>query len=171
MNFDTLKYKKKIDVDGESKVDLVEPSITINEEINLLAIAEVREDEVGRPDLIALRYYGDSTKSDIIMKANGFTNPFAFYEGQEIRIPDLAAAEKYISRTPARKNTADRIRENFKRTSEQDPKRKEFLKKKATSTNPSSENLPPNILKSDEVVKIVENGKIVLGANIPRKTE
>jgi hypothetical protein len=42
---------------------------------------------VGRPDLISLEYYNTDSKTDIILKWNGISDPFALSVGEELEIP------------------------------------------------------------------------------------
>jgi hypothetical protein len=57
-----------------------------------------------------------------------------------------------------------------RRLSKQDEKRKQFLEQRSkTKTNGSSENLPPNMLKSNQSSKVFKNGKIILGSNLNTK--
>jgi hypothetical protein len=70
---------------------------------------------------------------------------------------------------PIRKSLKPRTQfQDKKRITPTDKKRLEFLAaKSSTKKNGSSENLPPNMLKSDQKSKIVQgNDTILLGANL-----
>ena len=83
--------------------------------------------------------------------------------------PDKRAATS-LYKTP--KEVKNSPRDQFvepKRASQKDKARVEFLKKKSKKkANGSKENLPPNMLKTGEQYKKVQdNGTILLGANMP----
>lgn len=169
MNFVTLRNKEKVFDDNlnQEKINMAKPSIKVEAEFKVIDIHIVREDDQMRPDLIAIKYYGDDEGTDLILKANGISNPFSIKEGQEIIIPDKDSVIRYIQKTRKSKLGPREQFTNSKRMSQQDQKRKEFLKQKsATNPNGSSENLPPNVLKSTDTVKTFKNNKIFLGTNL-----
>jgi len=75
---------------------------------------------------------------------------------------------------PITKSTKPRTQfQNVKRITPVDKKRLLFLQEKSKAkNNGSSENLPPNMLKSDQTSKLVQgNNMILLGANMSIKTD
>jgi len=53
------------------------------------SIYVLSSEDIGRFDLLAYNYYGDSSLSWVIMDFNGIVDPFfGFYVGQKIKIPD-----------------------------------------------------------------------------------
>ncbi len=173
MNLKTLRTKRKIadntSVTNSKKIDMTEPSLILKNEVQIRAYHHVSEYEEGRLDLIALKYYSNQSLVDIICKANGISNPFAVAQGTILAIPDKRAATS-LYKTP--KEVKNSPRDQFvepKRASQKDKARIEFLKKKSKKkANGSKENLPPNMLKTGEQYKKVQdNGTILLGANMP----
>lgn len=166
----SLKYKlKKFDDNiNEDKINFMIPSILIKGNVKFIDMFTVTEFEEMRPDLISLKFYNRPDLWDIILKANAISNPLAVKEGMVLRIPDKNAAEKFISKVPRISKAPREQFTNPKRMNQKDQKRQEFLQKKSSSKpNGSSENLPPNMLKSNQKAKIFKDGKIILGANIP----
>ena len=72
-----------------AKYILAQPTMMFRnkEVVPIIATHTVREDEVGRPDLISLEYYNTDSKTDIILKWNGISDPFALIPGEELEIP------------------------------------------------------------------------------------
>jgi hypothetical protein len=172
MNLKTLKTKRKIDdttsVGLTKKFDITEPSLILKNETPIRSYHSVSEYEECRLDLISLKYYSTDTMVDIICKANGISNPFAVARGTILAIPDRNVATNSYKKPKTVKNSP---RDQFvepKRASKKDKARVEFLKNASKNKpNGSKENLPPNMLKTDEKYKIVQaNGNILLGANM-----
>jgi hypothetical protein len=171
MNSESLKKTKIVDqVTGEEKFNFSRPSIMLKDDVNVIAIHLVKGHEQMRPDLISYLYYGTPDYVDLVLKMNGISNPFSLKEGQFLRIPDRMGAERYRKNL---KKVSNKPRTQFtdtRRLSKQDEKRKQFLEQRSkTKTNGSSENLPPNMLKSNQSSKVFKNGKIILGSNLNTK--
>lgn len=152
---------------GEQKINIAIPPFKIAADVRLLNIHYVTQDEVMRPDLISVMYYGTHEYMDIILKANSISNPFCIKEGMFLIIPEQTSAMSQYK--PIRKSIKPRTQfQDKKRITPTDKKRLEFLAaKSSTKKNGSSENLPPNMLKSDQKSKIVQgNDTILLGANL-----
>jgi hypothetical protein len=168
MKSDSLKKEKITDpITGEQKLRFSVPTIQIKAEVKLLGVHLVKEDEEMRIDIISNLYYGSTDFVDLIMKTNGISNPFSIKAGQFLLIPDKNSAEQYRKKI---KKISNKPRTQFtdpKRMSQQDAKRKKFLEEKSKSKpNGSSENLPPNMLKSDQAAKIFKDDKIILGTHL-----
>jgi hypothetical protein len=169
MKAQALKKEKILDsITGEEKFDFSKPTFKLKSEVNIINVHLVKENEEMRPDIISLLYYGSADYVDIILKVNAISNPFSIKQGLFLRIPDKEAAERYKNNI---KKVSNKPRTQFtdtKRMNEEDAKRKEFLEEKSKlRPNGSKENLPPNMLKSDESVKLIKDDKIILGANLP----
>jgi hypothetical protein len=157
---------------GEDVLNIAIPPFKISREARLLNIHYVTADQVMRPDLISFLYYGSDEYIDVILKANGISNPFCISEGMFLIIPDnMSVLSQY---KPINKSTKPRTQfQNIKRITPIDKKRLKFLaEKSSTRNNGSSENLPPNMLKSDQVSKVFQgNNMILLGANMNTKDD
>ena len=169
MNLQSIKLKEVI-TDAITKIEklrLTMPVFKLKNTVTIIAYHEVREDDEMRLDLISLKYYGGPEYVDIILKANGISNPFSIKSGMILSIPDKDSAERFIKDF---NKIIAKPRTQFtdpSRMTQKDKNRQEFLKSKSASLkNGSSENLPPNMLKSDQLVKIIKDNKILLGANI-----
>lgn len=171
MKAQSLK-KEKItdDITGEEKFNFSKPAIKLKSEINIINVHLVKEDEEMRPDIISNLYYGSPDYVDILLKVNAISNPFSIKQGLFLRIPDKEAAERYKNDIKKVSNKPRTQYTDTKRMNEEDSNRKKFLEEKSKfKPNGSSENLPPNMLKSDESVKRFENDKVILGANLRTK--
>ena len=82
---DLRSLSNKRIVDGKSI--MTEPTMRFLQDVDIIVehIVELREE--GRPDLIALKYYGNHADTDLILKFNGISNPFSMSEGDVIDIP------------------------------------------------------------------------------------
>ena len=99
---------------------------------------------------------------DIILKANGISNPFCIKEGMFLIIPDqMSVMSQY---KPITKSTKPRTQfQNVKRITPVDKKRLLFLQEKSKAkNNGSSENLPPNMLKTGEKDVVIKGNVISL---------
>ena len=109
----------------------------------------VDEDQLGRPDLIALKYYSNQKLTDMLLKFNGVSNPFSLNTGDVIEVPvNQERFKKFIK--PGRNND-DSQKEKFlkqRRMTTTDKKRFEFLQSLA-----QIEALPPNRLKTGQTNK------------------
>ena len=101
MNIETLNKKPRIIKNGrEDKFDIVEPTLVINRQIQIVDYHTVKSDELCRLDLISEEYYGSPQYVDLILKANGLNNPFSVPEGKLLAIPELENAKTFY-RTPS----------------------------------------------------------------------
>lgn len=95
LDYNILSQKPKININGETTIDLLHKTIDLNKELNGQFI-EVNEYYVARPDLISLAIYGDDKYADVICKVNGISNPFEMNEGQIIFLPTLDSINTII---------------------------------------------------------------------------
>src|SRR5690349_21561531 len=78
MSIKSLSMKNVIKADdGEEFLDMLSSNIDLSNGTKMSHLFPVTEDYVGRPDLIAIRFYGSSDYVDVILAANeifdGFT--------------------------------------------------------------------------------------------------
>lgn len=108
---------------------------------------EVRAEDAGRIDLIALDQYGSDSGADVeyILKFNGISDPFSINEGDILKIP---VENSLIVKLERPEGAVDNVvRQSFvggKKLTKKDKRRLDFLKKKYKI----KEVLPPNMLKS-----------------------
>ena len=153
----------------EDKIRMTQPTLVFVRDVPILAEHIVQEHEVCRIDLISLTHYRDAEFADFILKFNGISNPFLIQAGDVLLIPENEGTTtrsilfKSINANEDKLSIRDQF-VNTKRLSKKDAKRIEYLQRKANlKINGSSEVLPPNIRKSDDVPNInIGNGRIVI---------
>lgn len=145
MNF-KIFGNKKIGTDGD-KLLLAQPTMLFGsldpEEYTIVAKHVVSDDEIVRPDLLAVQYYGSTAGLDIILKFNGISDPFSITPGETIYIP-MDTIPYYKLESPAMYEE-NPIKQQFidtKRLSKTDQRRIEALKKKYNKETL----LPPNVI-------------------------
>jgi hypothetical protein len=172
MNITSLQNLiKTVDpVTNEGKLNVVTPVFKISATSAIIDIHRVQPHQTARPDLISLRYYGTTSYIDVILKANGISNPFCLKEGMFLLIPEITGAVRGYK--PISKNYKPRTQfQDIKRTTPVDKKRLQFLaQKSSTKNNGSTENLPPNMLKTGQQGKTFSPDTILLGSNLGVKT-
>lgn len=142
MNLKTLLNKT-----GDAvKLIMTQPTMIFKNKSNITLVNEahvVNEDETARPDLIALQYYGNQSKLDVILKWNGISDPMSLNTGDVLEIP---SANVPFFRLERPKNFDDNpVKQQFvdgKRLSKKDQRRLDALKKKYGKDNL----LPPNVI-------------------------
>jgi hypothetical protein len=105
----------------------------------------VNADQAARPDLIALKYYGNQSKLDMILKWNSISDPFSINEGDVLEIPHANAPFYKLERPKEFDATNNPVKQQFvsgKRLSKKDQRRLDALKKKYGKDNL----LPPNVI-------------------------
>ena len=105
----------------------------------------VNADQSARPDLIALKYYGNQSKLDMILKWNSISDPFSINEGDVLEIPHANAPFYKLERPKEFDATNNPVKLQFisgKRLSKKDQRRLDALKKKYGKDNL----LPPNVI-------------------------
>ena len=145
-----MDFKSLIDkIIENGKLILTQPTLLFKDKENILVIEEheVKLEEKGRIDLIALQYYSSISKIDYLLKFNGISDPFSINEGDILQIP-IGGQQTFKLERPEGEDT-NIVRQQFtegKRLTKKDKRRIEFLKKKYNM----KEILPPNILKSNK---------------------
>lgn len=170
MQFNTLNSKKLVG----GKYKFTKPTLVFLETNEVIAEHTVNEDEVGRIDLISLKYYRSADYCDYILKWNGISNPFSLKFGDVIEIPNNREALtiikeiKVLNSSTGLTNASNEssIRDQFidtKRLPIKDAKRIEYLQRKASQKpNGAKQILPPNILKEGDTNITIGNGKIII---------
>ena len=161
MNFRSLRNKTQ----GDGKYIFAQPSMLFRNKdlVNQgLRLHVVREDEITRPDLIALEYYGDQTKTDLILKWNGISDPFSLQPGDQLIIPPSGVSFVKLERPAASED--NKIKNQFlqsKRFTKKDQRRLDALKKKYNK----EVLLPPNVIPlGQKNYKFDKDGNIIFGA-------
>jgi len=160
MKFRSLLNKTQ----GDGKYVFAQPTMIFRNKDGMtgLRLHIVREDEVTRPDLIALEYYGDQTKTDLILKWNGISDPFSLNPGDELIIPPSGVAYNKLERPAAEED--NNIKNQFlqsKRFTKKDQRRLDALKKKYNK----DVLLPPNVIPvGQKNYKFDKDGNIIFGA-------
>lgn len=144
MNFKTVIDKI---VEG-GKLILTQPTFIFKDKEEVpFTEYEVRAEDAGRIDLIALDQYGSDSGVNVeyILKFNGISDPFSINEGDILKIP---VENSLIVKLERPEGAVDNIvRQSFvggKKLTKKDQRRLDFLKKKYKI----KEVLPPNMLKS-----------------------
>ena len=141
-----MDFKTIIDKIVENgKLILAQPTFMFKDRDLPFREYEVKAEDMGRLDLIAEEYYGDSNKVEYILKFNGISDPFSIKEGDILKMPNDNEAIIKLKRPKAAVENI--VRQTFvdgKRLSKKDKRRVDFLKKKYNL----EEVLPPNILKT-----------------------
>lgn len=137
---------KKTNTDN-NKVLLAQPtmlfkSLDPNEYI-MVAVHIVQDDDIVRPDRIAVKHYGSTAGLDIILKFNAISDPFSINPGETIYVP-IDTIPYYKLESP-QMHEDNPIKNQFiktKRLSKTDQRRLEALKLKYNKENL----LPPNVI-------------------------
>lgn len=166
MNIKSLKIKTTLtDDEGDKYVDLSVSSFQKQANSSIKGLYVVTEETEMRPDLICMKYYGNTEYIDALLKSNNITNPFALKEGDLLFIPSInEPSEVYV--TPGEIEKTD-LREQFidsSRLSEKDKGRIDRLKEKAKGKKGAKkELLPPNILESDQKGFKIKGDELIFG--------
>ena len=112
---------------------------------------------------------GNTSKLELLLKANDISNPFTVAPGDVILIPDPINSEKKFLMASAVSKIREIVRKQYIDTT------------KATITNTGDTlqeyadrektMLPPNYAKTGDKELMFKNGEIVLGPNITRATD
>ena len=166
LNFKTILNKKNFTkLNGDVVVDLIRRSVSfLGIKTNSGVNYRVTNETAMRSDLISKYYYQDSSACDLLLKYNGYSNPFAIDVNDIIRIPETSALSNFgkdgaaleIGKPRKKKSTS-----LFQPTTKKDKNIINFLIKKAgVGTAP----IPPNIAITNGVT--ISNGKIIFGTDV-----
>jgi len=165
MEFRSLKRKNTTD---QSKLDLAQPTMMFLQNKNSVKYRThiVIEDEITRPDLIAIKYYGGPEHTDYLLKWNGISDPFSLVPGDELQIPPKNLSISTLQRPTNFAEENNPIKNQFlqdknERLPEKDKRRLDALKKKYNK----EVLLPPNVIAlGKKTYKFDKEGNIILGA-------
>lgn len=93
----TLTNKKTFTkANGDVLVDLIRRSVSfLGIRTNSGKTYIVTEETAMRPDLISQYFYQDQNYLDVLLKYNGYSNPFALDVGDILKIPNVKTLEKF----------------------------------------------------------------------------
>ncbi len=155
---------------GEKKTvtDLSEPTLKPDYSSSKFKIArsvQVTSDYAMRPDLISYYAYGVDLYADIIMKANGISNPFAIAEGDLILIPDLDGMKYFYKKPKPSKKEIEDVKRGYidkERFSKPTENRLKKLQQLANSKKNGSPTITPsNKLKPGESAVTTKGGALI----------
>lgn len=145
MDFKIFK-NKKLSAAGD-KMMLAQPTMLFKslnpEEYTMVAKHIASDDDIVRPDRIAVKHYGVTEGLDIILKFNGISDPFSIMPGEIIFVP-IDTIPYFKLETPSTFED-NPIKNQFlktKRLSKTDQRRLKALKKKYNKESL----LPPNVI-------------------------
>ena len=118
-------------------------------------------------------YFGTGAYVDAICIVNNIFNPFSVSEGDILAIPQLKNENLVYARPDAATRPSETLAQyvNTDRQSEQDQSRIQRLTQKAKAKkNGVKTPIPPNMLQQGQEAKIFKGGKILLGANLPNRS-
>lgn len=161
-----LRVKKLFTIStGEQIVDLISSSFNFGESDSSMGVIAVNEYDVMRPDNLSERLYSSQEYWDVILKFNGISNPFSLDYGELLLAPQANYLEKMVSPP---KTVTDKGAETKKKNESTTikPKSKKDEKMLDAIRTKVSEVLPPNINMTGAQNVKVENGRVILGANM-----
>lgn len=169
--------KPLVEKNGEKFVDLTYPSIRYNYDPYVASAVPLTPEMRMRPDLVSRAAYGSTEMWDLILKFNGYSNPFAIDSDDIMLIAEITDMQAQLAPSGAQDVFADSVRKQYidvSKKAKQDPKlaelekkRREAQRKKAEIAGvPSVSNLPPNIAEEGDREIIIKGGKIFFGPNI-----
>ena len=173
LNLKFMNMKRKITKEnyfGERKTvtDLSEPTLkpdysSINWKVS--RTVQITEEYAMRPDLISYYAYGVDSYADIILKANGISNPFSIQEGDLIFIPDLLMFNKFYKKPKPTKKEIEEVKRGFidpERFSKPTEERLKKLQQLANSKKNGSPTITPsNKLKPGESAVTTKGGALI----------
>ena len=165
MEFKVFKSKK---LNGDkNKLFLAQPTMMFKSlspsESYMIAKHIVKDDDVVRPDRVAVEHYGTTDGLDIILKFNGISDPFSLSPGETLWIPiDTIAYYKLESPKAFEDNPIKNQFIDTKRLSKTDQRRLEALKKKYNK----EALLPPNVIPLGKKTYQFDGTNVRLGMHV-----
>jgi hypothetical protein len=165
--------------DGVSIRDLTYPSIRYNFDPTVVGVVAMNDKMAMRPDLVSRAGYGSTDLWDLILKYNGYSNPFAIDETDVFLIPALEDMREQLAPSGAQDVIADTVRKQYidvSKKAQVDPnlaasekKRRDAQRKLVEGVGVQSiSNLPPNIAEVGDREIIIKGGKVYFGPDISR---
>lgn len=179
MSLTVLEIKPIVEKDGVSLRDLTYPSIRYNYDPYVEGLVVMTPEMVMRPDLVSRSAYGVENYWDLILKFNGYSNPFAIDSDDIFLVPSLDDMRSQLAPSGPQNVIAESVRKQYidtSKKSKQDPrleaaekKRREAQRKKAENVGvPSVSNLPPNIAEIGDREIVVKGGKVIFAPDISK---
>lgn len=165
MEFKVFKSKK---LNGaKNKLFLAQPTMMFKSlspsESYMIAKHIVKDDDVVRPDRVAVEHYGTTDGLDIILKFNGISDPFSLSPGETLWIPmDTITYYKLESPKAFEDNPIKNQFIDTKRLSKTDQRRLEALKKKYNK----EALLPPNVIPLGKKTYQFDGTNVRLGMHV-----
>ena len=166
MDIKILEKKPSIDINGDTYLDLSYNSFSSDNIFSQIIGFEIIDENLEmRPDLIAIKWYGDSKDVGLLLKVNNVFNPYSIKKGDIMIIPSLQADEKVYKNPGEIKKS--KIREKFidtSRMSKNDIVRlKALISKNKDKKNRLKNPIPVNILPEGRTnKKFTDDGQIIL---------
>lgn len=151
------------------KLILAQPTIIFTNRKNaqLLKTHIISQREQGRPDLLAMKLYGNTDMIDVLMKFNNISDPFSIKQGDKIQVPDENVAFERLERPNNISESSVKMQfVDSKRLSQKDKNRKEALKKKYDKESL----LPPNTVPVGKKAFKFKKDTIELGQQAQAET-
>jgi len=181
MQLQIFSRKPIIGEGEEQRLDMTYASLKFKDHLADRSFVTVSETEQMRPDLCSSYAYGSVAFYDLLLKYNAFSNPFSLEIGDTLFVADLDGLLDQLTtgrvdpiKAAIRKQYIDDTKSSKKdnRLQSIENKRREALKKRSQlSTNPSVNNLPPNISEEGDREVIIKGGKIFFGPDVSRNKE
>ena len=151
---------------GDLLVDLISSSFNF-EKSNRPASGYciVLREEQMRPDLVAIRIYGNHNLWEALLKYNGISNPFSIKEGQFLLAPAANELDKLIV-APKLIEELGVEKDNQTELNLLDPRTREDKKSLEALRNNVREVVPPNVnTKANKNIKI-RDGRVIFGEDV-----
>lgn len=174
----TLDRRREInDWNGNTLVDLF-PSVFNfkTSQIENYNVYKVSDTYVMRPDLVSLKYYGSTERTEYILLYNGISNPFSLDKDDILMVPNPAEADAQMIRDMS--GTSDSLSDGFNRSIAVRNAYKYISEKKFPKPNANivfdnkkigdtsiKRNIKSNIDVSVSPVKL-KNGKVYFESNV-----
>lgn len=179
MNLIILANKPIFIKNGERIRDLTYPSIRYNYDPSLEGVVVMNNQMAMRPDLVSRVGYGSTDLWDMILKFNGYSNPFAIDYDDIFLVPSLIDMQEQLAPSGAQDVIADTVRKQYidvskkakndPRLTESETKRREAQRAQVEGVGvPSISNLPPNIAEEGDREIIIRAGKVYFGPDISK---
>lgn len=174
----TLDRRREInDWNGNTLIDLF-PSVFNfkTSQIENYNVYKVSDTYVMRPDLVSLKYYGSTERTEYILLYNGISNPFSLDKDDILMVPNPAEADAQMVRDMS--GTSDSLSDGFNRSIAVRNAYKYISEKKFPKPNANivfdnkkigdtsiKRNIKSNIDVSVSPVKL-KNGKVYFESNV-----
>ena len=180
MELTILKLKPLFKKNGENILDLTYPSIRYNYDPAIEGIVKMNDQMTMRPDLVSKTGYGSTDLWDLILKYNGYSNPFAIDVDDIFLIPGLTDMKEQLAPTGEQNTIADTVRQQYidvSKKAQSDPKLAAVEIKRRNAQIKKVElnggvlfvnNLPPNIAEAGDREIVIKGGKVYFGPDISK---